>query len=197
MERWSAESERPEVELKKGIPESYNVAHTNTLDWCPEARLWWHSYELTAEHALRYNIRSIGKWLFLTGGTVAMQIRSFNGSGPKYITHKLDSSMPLLYLTTDDPNTLLIVEDLVSAYKLNIAGFDVMCLMGTSMTEPERRFAAMYDRVWVWLDDDTAGIVGAAKIVKELSPFCAVKAMILAQPKEISFTDLASIRESL
>ncbi len=69
---------------------------------------------------------------------------------------------------------VVLVEDVFSAMKVQQNGFTAIALLGTSLREQVRTFIcnALYScgstRIILWLDADTAGIQGAAKIKKQL-----------------------------
>jgi DNA primase len=87
----------------------------------------------------------------------------------------------------------VIVEDLLSAYKLHYVGYSALCLLGTKLDKGSLP-AILLDkpsRVVLWLDDDQAGHEGAMKLFKELNPvFKYITSINMLQPKEISLQDL-------
>jgi DNA primase len=88
---------------------------------------------------------------------------------------------------------LVVVEDLLSSYKLRLAGYPTLCLLGTKLDSQALNVVQMFrtKRVVLWLDDDTAGHTAAKKLFVELSPVVPnVTAMFTQQPKEVDMSVL-------
>jgi hypothetical protein len=121
------------------------------------------------------------------GLLAGVQQRQYSGK-PKYRT---DTTTPCSVLDGGVGMPLVVVEDLMSSYKLFFAGYSTVCLLGTKLSDHAALAIAKADRVVVWLDDDTAGHKAAINIYKEVSPYAKhYSAMFLDQPKEIPMSTL-------
>jgi|688.fasta_scaffold79252_3 hypothetical protein len=118
---------------------------------------------------------------------VGYQVRRYNKT-PKYLTY---SKQHFSYIDNyEDAFTkpLVIVEDLLSSYKLRYAGYPTLCLLGTKLDPSAHTIVQRFRklRVILWLDDDTAGQVAAKKLFTELSPIAPnMTAIFNHQPKEL------------
>lgn len=90
------------------------------------------------------------------------------------------------------PDIFIVVEDMISAIKL-----DVLCpalaLLGTSISKEKEAFIAKlpFKKVIVWLDGDEAGKAGAAKTIRILEKYFIVSQIITAEdPKCLSYSQL-------
>lgn len=162
-------------------------------EWPVEARLWWYSYELTDVDALSYK----AKWskeanrLLLYANKTCYQGRGF-GVLPKYLTWKWGNE-PVYYLTPE-AKRVIVVEDLVSSYKLHKAGCSVVCLMGTKLNDATTNFiCASFKEALVWLDNDTAGRVGAQAVYTQLHQLIKCSTMSNQQPKELPLSFLQGV----
>jgi hypothetical protein len=153
-------------------------------EWSPEARLWWASYGFTWEDASHFSVQFYNGRLWLNAGAPLFQGRSFVGN-PKYLT--LGNKNQVCYLWfSDESTTWVIVEDLLSMYKVFKAGGNVICLLGTSMSAFVKSFVAeRATKVVLWLDDDTAGWNAATSIYTQLHGLVRdVRTIKDRQPKE-------------
>jgi hypothetical protein len=124
------------------------------------------------------------------GGIAGCQVRRYNKK-PKYLTY---SKQRYSYLNTyHTAKPLIVVEDLLSSYKLHMAGYPTLCLLGTKMDKQATMIATAHGRVVLWLDDDVAGHTAARKLFVDLGPLCpSLTAIFNHQPKEL---DLETLRE--
>jgi hypothetical protein len=163
-------------------------------------QLWLGGYGFTHEMVEEYNIREIDEGIVLPfGGYTEInrgyQLRRYDKK-PKYVTSLPLSMSKSHYIRSTDTrigSILVIVEDLLSAYKLHYAGYSTLCLLGTKLDKgilPEI-LLDNHSRVVLWLDDDAAGHLGAMKLFKELSPvFKYITSINMLQPKEIALRSL-------
>jgi hypothetical protein len=163
-------------------------------------QLWLGGYGFTPEMVDTYNIREISTGIVLPFGgfteiNQGYQLRRYDKK-PKYLTVVPSGMVKSHYMKSSDMflgGTLVIVEDLLSAYKLHYAGYSALCLLGTKLDKgilPEI-LLDNHRRVVLWLDDDVAGHEGAVKIYKEISPiFKTITSINMLQPKEISLDKL-------
>lgn len=163
-------------------------------------QLWLGQYGFDDDMVKEYNIREIDDGIVLpfggyTGLHRGYQLRRYDKK-PKYITSVPKSMSKSHYIRSTDTrigSTLVVVEDLLSAYKLHYAGYSTLCLLGTKLDTGILPSILLDNpsRVVLWLDDDVAGHEGAVKIYKELSPvFKHITSINMLQPKEISLDKL-------
>lgn len=163
-------------------------------------QLWLGAYGFTPEMVDTYNIREISTGIVLPfGGFTEInrgyQLRRYDKK-PKYITVMPSGMVKSHYMKSSNMfkgDKLVVVEDLLSAYKLHYAGYSTLCLLGTKLDTGILPTILLDNpkRVVVWLDDDEAGHVGSMKIFKELSPiFKHITSINMLQPKEIPLRSL-------
>lgn len=170
---------------------TYARAQVNYDEFDIRGQLWLAQYGFTAEACFTFKIREYKDGVILPiwypSKCVGYQVRRYNKQ-PKYLTYNKDNNIQWLITRTGN-KTLVIVEDLLSSYKLNMAGYASLCLLGTKLNKSHitQQMLDSYDRVVIWLDDDEAGHAGAMTLFRELSPtFKVVTSMNMAQAKEIN-----------
>ena len=90
---------------------------------------------------------------------VGWQLRSFPEKEPKYMTYKNKSiglDIPVSPFYTAFSDTLVITEDWISAYKIGLAGYEGVPILGSSMkqTQFQHCIAREYKRYVIALDND-------------------------------------------
>lgn len=160
-------------------------------DWPAAARIWWMSYELNSYDSVVYRARfhHITSKLLMYASVTCIQGRCFENHGAyKYTTYSSDKGVVSL---RNGKNCAIIVEDLVSAFKIHKAGGDAVCLMGTKMNdETLNHIFRNYSRAIVWLDDDEAGKIGADRVCTRLRALLPTEIFIKQQPKEMPLSYL-------
>jgi hypothetical protein len=156
------------------------------------AQLWLGSYEFESAACSNYRISTVVSGVVLpiwnAYTPVGWQVRKYEGN-PKYVTYTNQTHSYLS--TTALKGPLIIVEDLLSSYKLHMAGYDTLCLLGTKIDDTGLTIVKNYDRVVVWLDEDEAGHTASLKIYKEISPLVKdITSINMQQPKEIPYLSL-------
>jgi hypothetical protein len=154
-----------------------------------EGQLWLGQYGFNESKCDGYHITESEDGIVLPifnsvgGGIAGCQVRRYNKS-PKYLTY---SKQRYSYLNaTHSTKPLVVVEDLLSSYKLHIAGFPTLCLLGTKLDDDARAILTKHFRQVLWLDDDVAGHTAARKMFVDLSPLCPrLTAIFNHQPKEL------------
>jgi hypothetical protein len=184
----------PEYSTYKDIAEE--LSHYNAIGdmdkWPIQAKMWWLSYGLDDKDAKRHLVQwreGSDPRLWLNAAGTAWQGRSFD-SNPrrKYITIQVTDRLPAMFLSRTSRDCLVIVEDIVSAYKLQKAGYDAMCLMGTNLRHIHQLQTQLYKSVFVWLDNDIAGQTASTVVVNKLKlSGIKVRNINYVQPKEASF----------
>lgn len=171
-------------------------------EWPHEAREWLTWYltdEQITDSPFCYSAEKGGiVFPFNCGGELAgYQVRHFPAKSPKYLTYRDKSKQGIDPYLHEDCEDIVLVEDMVSAYKAYLAGFNTAPLMGTTLTK--ERFTAIvndFDRVTVALDNDNNQVRKLqAKLVRDLSAYCAVKSVLL--DRDLKEYDLEMIREIL
>lgn len=193
---WHAEYST-ELYTKAGIHRDYN-------DFRDEGKLWLAQYGFDRDMCNYYSIYEgvDGITLPLYNDTVeaiasskyihGWQVRRYNKK-PKYMSFIKDK---FSYRQSIKKSKLVIVEDLLSSYKLHAAGYSTMCLLGTSMSSEALRIIASLHRkegVVLWLDDDQAGQDATIRIYKDVGPVVQCTAILMEQPKEIDMDTLRGV----
>lgn len=187
------------VPVPKGVDDMHHVYHAsegNYEKFDLRGQLWLAQYGFGYHMCASYGIRECSDGIILPifkFGSLEMggyQVRRYDKK-PKYLTYRGNTKVQLLRGRTGKP--LVVVEDLLSSYKLNCAGYNTLCLMGTSLSLKtiESLIIDRDVRVVLWLDDDEAGHAGTLKLYKELAPlFKHVTSINMQQPKEIDIDKL-------
>ena len=69
----------------------------------------------------------------------------------------------------DRNDILVVVEDLISAIKVSLAGYSAVAILGSDITDTQvQRIIAASDTIVVWFDNDPAGHKGAKHAMKQL-----------------------------
>jgi hypothetical protein len=153
-----------------------------------EGQLWLGQYgfdsHLTSTFSIAETEEGIVLPVFSEYRIAGYQVRRYNKK-PKYLTY---SKQRYSYLRNSSGKPLVVVEDLLSSYKLWLAGYPTLCLLGTKLDSAALEILSTHksDRVVLWLDDDTAGHVAAKKLFVDLAPIVPnIAAIFNHQPKEI------------
>lgn len=177
--------------------------HKNFGDFRDEGKLWLSQYGFDHNMCVKHSIYEglDGIMLPVYNDTVeactlgryihGWQVRRYNKK-PKYMSYINEK---FSYRHRIAKNKLIIVEDLLSSYKLNEAGYSTLCLLGTSLSKEALKIVTQYrtEGVVLWLDDDQAGHDATMQIYKDIGPIAPVTAMYLDQPKEIDLETLKGI----
>lgn len=134
-----------------------------------------------------------------------LQIRNLTkGAIPKYLTYYYSTS------NTGDAawfynqnKTLVITEDYLSAYRINKdTKFSSVALLRTTLSDKTLReiYDLAFTHVFIWLDPDEAGNIGAEKTYKKLTYFLSKDVCIAIlnfnkEPKECSPKELLKLLE--
>ncbi len=160
-----------------------------TIDfWSLDAKLWWYKYNLDKDDAIRhcvqYNDVDDRLWLEVADGL--WQGRGFGDAAKKMKYYTVGDITASKVFVKNKRSTVMLVEDVVSAYKCAKAGINVLPLLGTTLRPHHLSLVKGYDRVIIYMDNDTAGQKAAVNIYKELSPYTNDLDVIYdtKQPKE-------------
>lgn len=100
------------------------------------------------------------------GSDVILARAVYKEDTPKY---KLFGRLKAAVFTTQGHSPLVVVEDILSAIKVNRAGYSTAAALGTSVTpEIAAKLASVHEDIVLWLDPDKAGISGRTAIKKAL-----------------------------
>jgi hypothetical protein len=161
-----------------------------------EGQLWLGQYGFNKTYTSSCRIAEIEKGVvlpvFYNTSIVGYQVRQYTGK-PKYLTYSKQRFSYIDCISGMLEKPLVVVEDLLSSYKLRLAGYPTLCLLGTKLDSQAMKVVQMFrtKRVVLWLDDDTAGHAAAKKLFVDLSPVVPnVTAMFTQQPKEIDMSVL-------
>lgn len=174
-------------------------------EWPAKAAAWLYKYRLTDADISNYDIKYspsmerviLPGWHSSLAPITVWQARDITGMTPaKYITKRNSLYKGYTYFPTSAvASGVFIVEDLLSSYRLHMAGANVICTLGTHMSDECKKFIVdNFSRVGVYYDADPAGIEGTKKIVQALKTYgVSVAAIYDAQPKEKSKENLKKL----
>lgn len=171
--------------------------HMGTDPLSDTALLWLLNYEIDPEEFPKtFTCDPYSLQIAVYNGDVlkGFQRRYFEGPA-KYKTRVQPDTYCHYLIGKEHPDVLFVVEDLLSSYKIWSLGYSVMALLGTSLKGPWPAELFSPKSVVVWLDNDTAGHVGALKFVKEMSILFPnnLYTMFERQPKEVPYTELTTM----
>lgn len=195
-ESWSPIKE-PEDRLEGSFDECVEDWQHGSVS--TDAMLWLLHYEIDPDEfpGVFYSEYDYSRWvqIAIKNGDVVkgFQRRWFN-SNTKYETRVRQGTYCHYLIGKEHPDTVFVVEDLLSSYKIWSLGYSVIALLGTSLKGAWPTELKNPKNVTVWLDNDTAGHAGAAKFVKEMSAlFPTLNTIFDRQPKEVPYAELFSM----
>ena len=165
----------------------------STDAWSLDAKLWWYQYNLDRKdaihHCVQYNNIDGRLWLRVSHGL--WQGRGFGSAASKMKYYTVGDITASKVFMRNTRSTVMLVEDVVSAYKCAKAGINVLPLLGTTLRPHHLSLVKGFDRVIIYMDSDVAGQKAAVNIYKELSPYSNDLDVIHdAQPKERPLEEL-------
>lgn len=187
--RTSSKTTTAPASLIKLMDEFKRSAINDMSFFRPEGQLWLAQYGFDVSRAKAVSIREMSMGIALPvyqgdGNIVGLQVRQYTGK-PKYLTA---TPVRASWLERSATSTTIVVEDLLSSYKLYLAGYNSLCLLGTSLSSEAAKVLANSKRVVLWLDDDEAGHKASLSIFRQVSPYAKeISTIFLEQPKEIGF----------
>jgi DNA primase len=95
----------------------------------------------------------------------------------------------------DHPATVIVVEGFFDAMKVVQAGFpNVVALMGSSLSESQRKLLDSFRNIVLMLDGDQAGEAATANILTTLAPLHFVRVVTVAsQPDQLSSEEIQAV----
>lgn len=142
-----------------------------------EARLWLYKSSIDAETAVQYSImycptthRVILPVCWGKGRTVGYQARALHPKQkPKYITETAPYAFSWYRSEDNDISQVVLVEDIVSAIRINQAGYDVIAMLGTNFHAHLWQTVVLnYKKCITWFDSDSAGRRAARTVQQQL-----------------------------
>ena len=159
----------PQVESKAGKLEVKGNMKDQPYDWPKEMLHWLNECGIDLTIAVKYGIvydaddrRIIIPKLNRSGDLVMFQSRRLYGDGtPKYLTYKVkDAYYHDALEGKAEPNTCIVVEDMLSAIRCAEAGYTAVPLFTANATdETMLTMVREYDTIVVWLDNDNTTVI--------------------------------------
>lgn len=147
--------------------------------WPHYARAWLVKYGITESEVKQHGIVFSPKFdrllfpLYMDGDYIGWQGRSFNDDEkiPKYLTtvdrERLTGNCGL-YKCKTGSDTVVLVEDCLSAIKVS-RGESTICLLGSHPTpEVINWIASRYNNIYIWLDNDKPEVIKQQNKLKSL-----------------------------
>jgi len=136
------------------------------------------------------------------GELVAYAGRAIDGSEPRYkLPAGFYKSLELFNVHRVMEPEVILVEGFFDCMKVHQAGFPVVALMGSFLSEAqEELLVAKFERVIVMLDGDEAGRQATAECLTQLASRLWVRAIIIPegrQPDQLSEEELQTIFQGL
>lgn len=158
----------------QGACEPPSPSVTAWADWPAECRLWLLKAGLSSA-----DLPGLGAYYHPPSDRVVLRVFRPSGEVAFWQARAVDKRQPK-YLGPDIPkgsiipaygkaNRVTLTEDILSAYKVGLAGGEGWSLLGTSLSKPY--ITALIERgceVNVWLDPDAAGRRATAKVLPVL-----------------------------
>lgn len=172
-----------------------------------DAKVWFDQYEITTENLKplfvgwsESNERVIIPYI-IEKNLCAWQGRLFQMTDPlvkdlKRPKWKSQGGIhEILYVLRGNPRSdvVYLVEDIISALKLKLAGFNAIPLFGSQLTNKQRLglIYSPYNHIVFWLDRDKAReAMSASQSMKDYASFTSEVVITEKDPKEITFADI-------
>lgn len=203
------------------ILDKFKTANYISTSTPMDMQLWLFSYGFDYAMCRDYGIRADSGGIYLPtytpqGSLHTIQKRVFGNisTNTKYITAKVHVSattpekVPTILVRkhastgSGIPTTVVLTEDILSAYKVSAAGYTAIPLLGTTLPNEaigyllRTKLVVPSVQIVVWLDKDTAGCKGSVEVVKTLHGLGFDKVWDVSnmydQPKECELHGLAS-----
>jgi len=130
------------------------------------------------------------------------QARSFNPKEIKYLTYAKTKPLRAWYNGTREPGTVVVCEDLLSAWKISQAGFTGFACLGSAGGASEIfALSKQYNRLVIWLDNDKPEVLkNSRRLLRYGEMFFPETGIVLgsSDPKRHSLEDIRrTVDESL
>lgn len=175
-QRSIAEIQRHKRELEENKNKPPYLPSDFTLD-IPAKYAWFLKYGISLATAREYRFgyseffhRIVIPIYNTKDELVAVHLRAINPDDkPKYLNLGKPKDSVLFWAIANENDTrLVIVEDVLSAIKVKLAGYNAVALNGSNMTDYQAVLLASDHVRYMWLDNDPAGIKGAREAVSQL-----------------------------
>lgn len=166
---------RRELKAEYGKPPRLPSDFTRTI---PGAYMWFLKYGISVDRAIDYGFgwseffqRIVIPIYNLVGKLTAVHLRAVReGDKPKYLNLGTPDKDVCFYAPHPNDSFVVVTEDILSAIKINMAGFYAVSILGSDITDVQvQRIMAISQTVLVWLDNDAAGHKGAKDAVKQFT----------------------------
>jgi len=171
-----AEIQRHKKELSETKGKPPYLPGDFTLD-IPVQYAWFLKYGISMHYARKFQLgyseffHRIIIPIFNCGRLQAVHMRAINPDDkPKYLNlGKPEPDLLFWANGTDTKDLIIIVEDVLSAIKINLSGYNAVALNGSSITDVQAlRLTSTTGKRIVWLDNDDAGLKGRRQVVTQL-----------------------------
>lgn len=184
------------VHMPSDINTSPRTWPVEALKWPLTARLSFTDME-TLGLAYSPRINRVCVPVTFAGEYRGFIARRIEGDGPKYLArYRQDDKDNFIYARCPyDKQTVVIVEDVLSAAKLEKAGYNAVALLGTHISDSLISFLSNYSSYVVWLDDDNPDVkLKQVKLKDKLALFGNVRLIKTDNdPKTYSLEDIKGI----
>lgn len=169
--------------------------------WPKEARLWLFKAGLSIPEITsggfyyHESTRRVVIPVVARGSLIYWQARRIFGSAAaKYLSMPggRKNAIPVF----GSGHGIVLVEDLLSAYKIQTAGFRSLCLMGTSLLPQLWEYLLHEPEISIWLDPDKAGRTATTEVRNALA-LVGKSCRIIESARDPKLNSKASIREFL
>jgi DNA primase len=144
--------------IDKSLPNLPKV-NKNPSSFTIDGQKWLLQYFITTDIAKHYNIWETERNSFifpvLDGDNVIFYVERYYNE--KKIFNR-GQKQEMLIRCSQTANTVVIVEDFISAVRVHNAGFNVLCLFGTKIKYGRlKQMISDFNKIILWLDGDEAG----------------------------------------
>ena len=176
-QRSIAEIQRHKRELEENKNKPPYLPSDFTLD-IPAKHAWFLKYGISLAVAREYGF-GYSEFFHriiipirnpITNELDAVHMRAINPDDkPKYLNlGKPKDSLMFMAINDANDTRFVIVEDILSAIKIKLAGYNAVAINGSDMTDFQAFIMASEHVRYMWLDNDPAGIKGARKAIAQM-----------------------------
>lgn len=193
----------------RGAKECYHHSYmlpsdalTEPSKWPVEALKWPLSAGLTFSEMAGLNLQYSKKLdrvcipISYSGQYRGFLARRVGKEGPKYLARQNDRDNFIFHKHVTDNNIIVIVEDVLSAYKISKAGYNTLALMGTHLTDSMLSLVSSnYNNYIIWMDNDNPDVkLAQASVKKQLGLYGGVRIVKTnSDPKSYTTDEIKSI----
>lgn len=170
-------------------------------EWPSVARTWLRRARLTQNHCDRYKIGyvpGVGVILVDPSCETRYLVRPFKNGASKYIVRGGMSEFivpPATAVAPPGATTAVLVEDCLSAIRVADCGATGVALLGTNLKDETKEKLLSYQRLVLWLDDDspTVRVIQArlGAVLRQFAPTHVVRGQ--REPKNLPDREILTI----